>query len=205
MVAFSDTLIQSNMEPAFVTAIPADCAAGHGGTLYERGPWRMTVGFEGFEEQVDWQVDRCTALLIDEGLNQQVIQDYPVRKGILAGQYEPLNRFPFLLRAGLPLDRVKDFVKEVTEALKVEEVFVDFGCGRVMAAASDVPDGPWERLSSLTQTLGGHLMLEKAPTEFKKRHDVFGPVQPGWNIMHRIKEALDPRNIFAPGRLPGRK
>jgi FAD/FMN-containing dehydrogenase len=46
--------------------------------------------------------------------------------------------------------------------------------------------------------------LEKAPEEFKKRNDVFGTPQPEWKVMHRIKKALDPDNIFAPGCLPGK-
>ena len=53
--------------------------------------------------------------------------------------------------------------------------------------------------------LSGHLMLKKAPAEFKKNHDVFGPVRPEWKIMHKVKEALDPHQIFSPGRLPGKK
>jgi FAD/FMN-containing dehydrogenase len=38
----------------------------------------------------------------------------------------------------------------------------------------------------------------------KKHNDVFGTTRPEWKIMHRIKAALDPHNIFAPGRLPGK-
>jgi FAD/FMN-containing dehydrogenase len=34
---------------------------------------------------------------------------------------------------------------------------------------------------------------------------VFGPYRLEWGILRRIKHALDPRNIFAPGRLPGEK
>ncbi|MBM3333606.1 FAD-binding oxidoreductase, partial [Candidatus Sumerlaeota bacterium] len=36
-------------------------------------------------------------------------------------------------------------------------------------------------------------------------HDVFGPPRPEWELVHKIKKALDPRRIFAPGRLPGRR
>jgi FAD/FMN-containing dehydrogenase len=47
-------------------------------------------------------------------------------------------------------------------------------------------------------------MLEKAPLAFKEQNDVFGKSRPEWKIMHRIKAALDPHHIFAPGRLPGK-
>ena len=44
-------------------------------------------------------------------------------------------------------------------------------------------------------------MIEKAPEEFKQENDVFGRSRPEWGIMHRLKNVLDPENIFAPGRL----
>jgi D-lactate dehydrogenase (cytochrome)/glycolate oxidase len=50
----------------------------------------------------------------------------------------------------------------------------------------------------------GYGLLEKAPDEFKKRNDVFGTPRPEWKVMHRVKRALDPDNIFAPGSLPGK-
>jgi FAD/FMN-containing dehydrogenase len=33
---------------------------------------------------------------------------------------------------------------------------------------------------------------------------VFGPPQPEWSLMHRVKTILDPKHVFAPGRMPGR-
>jgi len=70
---------------------------------------------------------------------------------------------------------------------------------------SDLSDDDWTRLCDLAKNAQGHVLLEKAPAEFKERHDVFGPVRPEWKLMHRIKDALDPHNIFAPGRLPGKR
>jgi FAD/FMN-containing dehydrogenase len=51
---------------------------------------------------------------------------------------------------------------------------------------------------------GGHGLLMKAPDDFRKENDVFGPPRPEWKVMHRIKAAMDPDNIFAPGALPGK-
>jgi FAD/FMN-containing dehydrogenase len=62
----------------------------------------------------------------------------------------------------------------------------------------------WSRLCDLGNQLGGHLIMEKAPVEFKNHHDVFGMARPEWKVMHRIKDALDPHHVFAPGRLPGK-
>ena len=61
------------------------------------------------------------------------------------------------------------------------------------------------RLCALAQKAGGHVLLEGAPPDFKKDHDVFGPARAEWRLMHKLKDALDPHNLFAPGRLPGRR
>ena len=57
---------------------------------------------------------------------------------------------------------------------------------------------------TLANNYDGHVLLEKAPDEFKKHNDVFGLPNAAWHIMHKIKARLDPDNIFSPGRLPGK-
>jgi FAD/FMN-containing dehydrogenase len=83
-------------------------------------------------------------------------------------------------------------------------ISLDFGCGRVMAGIDDLSDEQWSLLCELALEHDGHILLEKAPDEFKKRNDVFGLPSSAWKVMHRIKAELDPHNLFAPGRLPGR-
>ena len=67
-----------------------------------------------------------------------------------------------------------------------------------------MPDEAWGAICDLGAQLGRHVVMEKAPDEFKQHNDVFGKRRPEWKIMHRIKAALDPHHIFARGRLPGR-
>ena len=52
--------------------------------------------------------------------------------------------------------------------------------------------------------LGGYAVLETAAEEFKRGNDVFGAERPEWKLMHRVKDALDPKHIFSPGAMPGR-
>jgi hypothetical protein len=60
-------------------------------------------------------------------------------------------------------------------------------------------------LCDLAGDYEGHVILERAPAHLKERVDVFGPCRAEWQVMHSIKERLDPESIFSPGRLPGRK
>jgi FAD/FMN-containing dehydrogenase len=198
-------VLRSNMDPAFVTGMQADRRVEGKAIVHGRGLWRLTVGFEGFGETVNAQEKGCIGLLAGNGLEEQVSQEYSICNGMFAEHDVLLDRSEFLLRFDVPLDRVTNLVSGMMEAAGPEAIFVDFGCGRVRAALSGMPDGLWDLLCRLAERIGGHVLLEKATHEFKERHDVFGPERRTWRLMHRIKEALDPNNIFAPGRLPGRK
>ncbi len=198
-------LLRSNIEPAFVVASPLNGATSGAGTETEQASWRLSVGLEGFGETVEAQAERCADLFARNGLQGEAARGYPVEDGLFADTDESLHRALFLLRADLPIDKVKDFVEAAAGATQTEGLFADFGCGRVRAGMADLSEDAWERLCGHARDLDGHILLEKAPDDFKKRQDVYGPSQRAWKVMHKVKEALDPKNIFAPGRLPGRK
>jgi FAD/FMN-containing dehydrogenase len=198
-------LLRSRLDPTFVAASPVNGAEGGNGARTEADLWRLSVGLEGFMETVEAQGKRCADLFADSGLEGQAFEAYSACDGLFADNDQSLNRSTCLLRADLPLDGVKDFVTVAADTVQVERFFVDFGCGRVRASLLELSEEAWKKLCDHVRTLGGHALLERAPDALKKRQDVFGPPQPAWRVMHRIKDALDPKNIFTPGRLPGRK
>jgi FAD/FMN-containing dehydrogenase len=154
---------------------------------------------------VEAQLERCADLFAGHGLQGEAARGYPVEEGLFADTDESMHRSPFLLRADLPIDKVKDFVEAMNGATPTEGLFADFGCGRVRAGMACMSEDAWARLCGHARDLDGHILLEKAPDDFKKRQDVYGPPRKAWRVMHKMKAALDPKNIFAPGRLPGRK
>jgi len=190
-------LLRSALALSLVAATP-NAAAG--------GPaWRLAVGFEGFGETVNDQVEKCAALFAKHALSERRRRDYSVRDGVFGAAFESLCRGNFLVRADLPLDGVTEFAILAAERHPAQQMLLDFGCGRVLASLPNLPEDAWTRLCALARRLEGHARLERAPDEFKKRHDVFGPPRADWPLAHRLKDALDPRNVFAPGRMPGRK
>jgi glycolate oxidase subunit GlcD len=198
--AAARAIIKSNFSPTYAAAVPA-----MGGTADpDPGKFKIVIGFEGFSNIVDYQIEKCGALLAKSKLQALEHGDYPVLEGRFSEFYEHIAPSPFIYRANFPLDRMAEFVGELDGSLSKAAVFLDFGCGRFLCGTDDLSDDQWMHIGELAARHDGYGLLEKAPEEFKKRNDVFGTPQPEWKVMHRIKKALDPDNIFAPGCLPGK-
>jgi FAD/FMN-containing dehydrogenase len=115
-----------------------------------------------------------------------------------------MGRSPFILRADFPLNRVADFIQALDGRPVLSGVLLDFGCGRIWAGLDTLANEDWKRTCELIDQRDGHGLLIKAPDDFRRENDVFGPPRQEWKVMHRIKAAMDPDNIFAPGSLPGK-
>jgi glycolate oxidase subunit GlcD len=198
--AAATEVLKSNCLPVFVTCMPANsqAAGAHG------SPWNVIVGFEGFSETVDYQREKCSGIIQNGQLKVVEQFDYPVHQGAFAGIYEQLAQSSFILRGDFLLNRVAGFLKSLDDNPALANVFLDFGCGRILAGLDELNDEQWHRMCSLAAENDGHLMLEKAPDDFRKVNDVFGMPSPAWKVMHKIKAELDPDSTFAPGRLPGK-
>ena len=187
-------LLGSSIGAVFAAAAPDD-----GG---ER--WRLQFGFEGFGETVAAQLARAQALFEKADFRSVRAEDYDVLTGPFSGLYDRIAGFPFVLRTAAPPDRAGRAAAVLRQQAAVEALLVDFGCGRVLAGSRDLNDASWHEIGQRLRGLAGHAVLEKSPDEFKARNDVFGPQRPEWDLMHRVKDILDPKHIFSPGKMPGR-
>jgi FAD/FMN-containing dehydrogenase len=194
-------LIQSKLEATFVVAVPdqPDLQAGAGDR------WKLMAGFEGFEQTVEFQTQSCRQLFRTAGLDVGATGEYPPREGKCGAWFEKLSRSAYLLQMDFPPDEVAGLLTTEKGVLGGAAALADFGNGRLMAS---LPDLTAERFSQLCQSAEksqGHVFLARAPDPFRQQHDVFGPPRAQWQLMHRIKAALDPHGVFAPGRMPGRR
>jgi FAD/FMN-containing dehydrogenase len=149
-------------------------------------------------------MEKCGAVLKAAKLQSPEKADYAVDEGRFGDVYEKMGRAPFILRADFPLDQVADFISALQGHPVLSRVLLDFGCGRILAGLDTLSKDDWMRLCELIDQREGHGLLIKAPDEFRRKIDVFGTPRPEWKVMHRIKAAMDPDNIFAPGCLPGK-
>ena len=198
--ALASQIIQSQLIPVFVVMLPAN------GQEDEIADWRckLKIGFEGFDKTVTEQLKRTQILCEAAALAINLEQDYAVQEGIFKSAYTKLSQSTFILRADLPLDRVPGFVQSLDKQIPDAKIFLDYGCGRILAGFENLADGLWSQVCDAGNQMGGHVVMDKATDEFKTHNDVFGVARPEWKVMHRIKAALDPQHVFSPGRLPGK-
>jgi glycolate oxidase subunit GlcD len=57
-----------------------------------------------------------------------------------------------------------------------------------------------ERLRQKAESLGGKLIIERAPVDIKNEIDSWGDIGSATELMKRVKHQLDPENLFSPGR-----
>ena len=82
--------------------------------------------------------------------------------------------------------------------------FWEYANPRRFMALTDRVIGPAFAIAGIALCLGLIWGFFFTPDDFRQENDVFGSPRLEWKVMHRIKAAMDPDNIFAPGSLPGK-
>ena len=109
-------IVQSKLSPIYVTCLPDKASEG----------WNLIVGFEGFSETVDYQMEKCGAVLEAAKLQSLEQTDYPVHEGRFGDVYEEMGRSTFILRADFPLDQVADFINALDGRPAMSRCFAGF-------------------------------------------------------------------------------
>ncbi|HWP46126.1 MAG TPA: FAD-binding oxidoreductase [Candidatus Limnocylindrales bacterium] len=176
---------------------------------------------EGLSENVERQI-----IQIREWGQQKGATGAEVLDGDLHGKFwEKIQNHPqtfsadasntLCCKASLPASKVEDFfqaVKKIGNSQNLDPVmFSHAGSGIVYIylGLEAVPTGV-DRISifsylikeirNLSIQFEGSLVVEAAPTDLKKKVDVWGPVGDSWKIMKLLKEQFDPHGILNPGR-----
>ena len=194
-------LMNANLFPAFVTAVPEDNVSGQ-----FADQWKMVVGFEGLFKVVEHQVEQCSLLLSDNKLKAGDTWDYALIDGCFKDDFNKIAKAPYTLKLGTATKNMLDLINRIKAQANLSEWLLDFGCGRIFSALDSLDKDQWISLTHTAMSLDGHAQLEKAPKAFRREQDVFGGVpRPEWSVMQNIKKALDPNSLFAPGRMPGKE
>lgn len=56
------------------------------------------------------------------------------------------------------------------------------------------------KIRQLATSMGGHVTLSRCPAQWRSKLHPFGPSRSEWPLMRKVKQAMDPQNIFQRGR-----
>jgi glycolate oxidase FAD binding subunit len=177
---------------------------GTGAALPE-SPWAVIVGFEDNADAVEWQVQQ---------LVKELRFHYPLEARVscaAASLWRALTEFPALADGLLTFKAVVlpsataafcAFAAALPDGLLLQ---AHAGNGVVLGHAG--PDLTMERATAMLKLLrelagasGGHVTVLRCPPAWKDAAFVWGPPRGDVWLMRRVKEQLDPRRLFNPGR-----
>ncbi|HXG09659.1 MAG TPA: FAD-binding oxidoreductase [Gemmataceae bacterium] len=184
------------------------------GGLLPEAPWVVVVGFEDNRQSVAWQM-------------QQLIQELPAnltpgleaRVGAASGPlWQALVEFParpearFIFKANLLPRAVAAFCRRAAALSLIPHggerdagllLQAHAGSGIVIGQADDLtPGNAATMLKELQEAAGeeGNVVVRRCPAAWKPGLPIWGrPRGDAW-LMRQVKDKLDPRRLFNPGR-----
>ncbi len=167
--------------------------------------WQMAVGFEHNREAVQWQVEQAARELYEIGVRETTVK-YRRRCGEL---WQSLANaaadpaFPFVCRATTVPSRVASCCVGFLASLP-HRIYAHAGTGSVTGAYGEESWGAKEYENDIVQGLlpegGSNYIIRRCSPETKKRLPVWGRPPADLALQKAVKHALDPQNIFNPGR-----
>jgi glycolate oxidase FAD binding subunit len=181
-----------------------------GGTALPDAPWLVVVGYEDNRVAVSWQVQQLLKELPDDarpGLETRVgLTTAPLWRALTerpAGVEDGLT-----FKANLLPRMTADFSTRVDALANGPAVHAQAGNGIVWGHAAEV--GTPERAAALLKQLfewagpEGNVVVYRCPPAWKAALPVWGKLRAdGW-LMRTVKQQLDPRGLFNPGRFVDR-
>jgi glycolate oxidase FAD binding subunit len=203
-----DRLHASASRPVAVELLNAAAARATGIQLPDSDPWVIVAGFEEKAATVAWQV----STLKDE-LKAAPVRDVtefrgPACEPVWAAltQLQAREQSRFVWKANVLPSRVAEFVGRVTMQTPYL-IHAHAQNGIVWLHAPDEFDpSAGSALSWMDQCSthgGGTQVVRRCPPEWKRTLRVWGRPVGDRELMRAVKQALDPKNVFNPGRLFG--
>jgi len=160
------------------------------------GEWTMLLRFEGFREETSQSVEevrrrqspRPVEVVPSEIWDE--LREFPVR---------PLGEGEMLLRAQAAPSRSFGLAEGWQDGGRL----VVYPDGGLLYSHTEDPEALSHRRDA-ARLAGANVVVERAPSAVKQESDVFGELPPGFELMKRTKERLDPKGILSPGRFVGR-
>ncbi len=212
--------MNSNLSPVFITLFPCAAESKDGPDHlmdYSSGQFpdhlpeacRIAVGFEGLSVVVEHQVEQACRMFEENHLTGIDAKGYDLIDGCFKDQFTAMNKNRFVLKASAAAGQMPEIYHSINTRGVTSGWFIDFGCGRIFSGLDILETGSLESMARDIMVCQGYVQLEKSPESFGQRGfgsestDCESLWRPEWQIMHRIKQALDPASTFVSSSLPG--
>lgn len=204
-------LMRSRVTPAAVEVVAGPQWADDE-ALGASGPsaWRMIVGLEGTNAEVDWMVDQLASEMPRiGGVNHPprvITSDAASSLWSRLRDFSVASDEPLLIQAVVRPSRVVEFIELIRRCDSTASVQSHAGNGVVIARfaafdAAAVSSSLVKQLHSAAAAFGGHLtVLASRGLGELTRQAAWGGVQPAMHWMDRVKQQFDPQHVLNPGR-----
>lgn len=170
-------------------------------------PWVLVVGFEDSEPAVNWQVQQLIKEVTDAGVHGvEALAGTPAAplwQALAEGGHAATGVLS--VKANLLPGRLAAWCLLADTPPGALELHAHAASGIVRGTATaaltlETARTMVERLATEAAAAAGNLTLPRCPTAWKRVLPVWGrPRDDGW-LMRRVKDELDPRQVFNPGR-----
>jgi glycolate oxidase FAD binding subunit len=190
-----------------LNAPAADVVRAHSGVGLPARPWVVVVGFEDSEATVHWQIQQLIKELTAAGVSSVAAvagaATEPLWKAL--GDFSLLEEARLTMKANLLPGRTAAWCLRADSLPERPMVAAQAGSGiaRAHLRTDLTPARAREILTGLADeaaAAAGNLVLPRCPTAWKRDLPVWGRPRGYLALMRRVKEQLDPRRLFNPGR-----
>jgi glycolate oxidase FAD binding subunit len=169
--------------------------------------WSVFVGFEDSRVAVAWQIQQ-----LEQEVRELDGQLIPHDKALIGPVWENLIAFP--LGGGGPVTFKANLLPTAVDSfcqlaeLHAPQLLAHAGNGVVIGHLSpevgfEQAKGTIQRLREQAFAAQGNLVLLRCPPAWKAELGVWGRPRGDWELMRAVKELLDPKRLFNPGRFVG--
>ena len=209
LVALLDRIHASRTRPIcleLLNAPAAQAVASRAGLKLPERPWVLVCGFEDSEASVNWQLQQLIKELTSAGVAGALARAGAATEPLwqaLADLLAPAET-QLTMKANLLPGRTAAWCLRADALHAGLLVHAQAGSGIVRAhAVGDLtlPDAT-AMLNGLTEeaAAGGNVVLPRCPTAWKRHLPLWGSPRNDLALMREVKQRLDPRGVFNPGR-----
>jgi FAD/FMN-containing dehydrogenase len=159
----------------------------------------LLVRFAGIEQTVEYQIDKAMRIIEAEGLHaiEQLDDDESLWREM---QATPLTTtFENIYRLAVKPSELPQTLEMILAASGRKEWQAGIADGRIRILQDTVDSEQLLELRKVTEMNGGALVIERAGSGLANECDTWGTLAEPL-LMSRIKQRLDPNDLFSPGR-----